>query len=104
MIPGASEPAAHGPLHAHQPGEVRQGLGAEAMTYLTRIDPARNMARFYSLEIQNDLFGELVLRTAWGRIGRGGSAKSTVCPDPSAAVNAVSLQMHRKQRRGYTIV
>jgi len=74
------------------------------MTYLTRIDPARNMARYYSLDIQPDLFGGWILRTEWGRIGRGGVVKNMVCLEPSAASEALARQTARKQRRGYVMV
>jgi predicted DNA-binding WGR domain protein len=36
---------------------------------LHRIDPARNMSRFYQLDLQPDLFGGGLLMMEWGRIG-----------------------------------
>ena len=39
---------------------------------LHRIDPAKNMARFYMLDVQPDLFGGILLVKAWGRIGGRG--------------------------------
>ncbi|WP_246807168.1 WGR domain-containing protein [Ensifer sp. ENS05] len=43
--------------------------------YVERRDATRNMARFYSLEIERSLFGEICLTRRWGRIGaRGQSA------------------------------
>jgi predicted DNA-binding WGR domain protein len=39
--------------------------------HLRRIDPARNMRRFYRLDIQPDLFGGVLL-VKWGRIGAHG--------------------------------
>ena len=39
---------------------------------LHRIDPAQNMARFYALDVQPDLFGGILLVKAWGRIGGHG--------------------------------
>ena len=35
---------------------------------LHRFDPGKRMARFYSLHIERDLFGGVVLRRQWGRI------------------------------------
>jgi len=35
----------------------------------TRMDQALNMARFYVLDIQPTLFGEIALVQEWGRIG-----------------------------------
>jgi predicted DNA-binding WGR domain protein len=37
--------------------------------HLIRIDPARNMRRFYRLDAQPDLFGGFVVVREWGRIG-----------------------------------
>jgi predicted DNA-binding WGR domain protein len=39
---------------------------------LRRIDEARNMRRFYRLDMQPDLFGGVLLVKQWGRIGAGG--------------------------------
>jgi predicted DNA-binding WGR domain protein len=37
--------------------------------HLGRVDPARNMRRFYRLDMQPDLFGGVLLVKEWGRIG-----------------------------------
>jgi len=42
------------------------------MIHLTRTDPARNMARFYTMALQPTLFGEWALLKEWGRIGSAG--------------------------------
>jgi len=39
---------------------------------LTRSDAARNMRRFYRMDVQPDLFGEWCFVREWGRIGRAG--------------------------------
>jgi predicted DNA-binding WGR domain protein len=42
-----------------------------------RIEPERNVARFYALMIERDLFGRTMLVRHWGRIGgRGRSSRS----------------------------
>ncbi|MFC4170478.1 WGR domain-containing protein [Microvirga sp. GCM10011540] len=38
-------------------------------------DPAKNMARFYSLEVERDLLGRVVLVRRWGRIGTTGKTR-----------------------------
>jgi hypothetical protein len=48
--------------------------GMNALT-LHRIDPARNMRRFYRLDVQPDLFGLWLLMREWGRIGRPGQTR-----------------------------
>jgi predicted DNA-binding WGR domain protein len=40
--------------------------------HLTRIDPARNMRRFYRLDVQPDLFGGFAVVKEWGRSGARG--------------------------------
>ena len=42
---------------------------------LTRTDAARNMKRFYKLDIQLDLFGAWCLVREWGRIGQPGQVQ-----------------------------
>jgi hypothetical protein len=41
---------------------------------LRRVEPSRNMARFYSLDVERDLFGSVVLVRRWG-----GSARLARC-------------------------
>jgi predicted DNA-binding WGR domain protein len=43
---------------------------------LRRMDPGRNMARFYRMDIQADLFGEWCFVREWGRIGQAGQTQS----------------------------
>jgi predicted DNA-binding WGR domain protein len=42
---------------------------------LYRVDPARNMRRFYRLDLQPDLFGAWCVVREWGRIGRPGQTR-----------------------------
>ncbi|MCA1304938.1 WGR domain-containing protein [Nitratireductor aquimarinus] len=42
---------------------------------LKRIDPARNMARYYTLSVEPTLFGDAALVRQWGRIGTRGQFK-----------------------------
>ena len=69
--------------------------------HLRRIDPTRNMRRFYRLDLQPDLFGGVLLMKAWGRIGARG--RIVVEPYETEALAAAALQRHadRKRRRGY---
>jgi predicted DNA-binding WGR domain protein len=73
---------------------------SEAIT-LRRIDAEKNMARFYRLDIQPDLFGGWSFIREWGRIGRPGQVRSTPYPSPAEALAALQRQRRAKERRGY---
>ena len=76
--------------------------GAATALHLRRIDPSRNMCRFYRLDVQPDLFGGVLLVKEWGRIGAEGRIVAE--PYESEALAADALQRHadRKRRRGYS--
>ena len=69
--------------------------------YLTRVDPARNMARFYKLDVQPTLFGEFAVVKEWGRIGSAGQVRSSAFPTPAEAYAALARYKAVKERRGY---
>ena len=71
------------------------------MVYLTKIDAARNMARFYALDLQPDLFGGWALVRRWGRIGRGGQVRSVLHEKQEGAAAALERELRRRKRRGY---
>jgi len=48
--------------------------------HLRRIDPNRNMARFYTMSVQPTLFGEWALLREWGRIGSAGRLVHVASP------------------------
>ena len=68
---------------------------------LQRIDPARKMARFYSMDVERDLFGRVVLVRRWGRIGTAGRIRLDEHPDEGRALAALLTIEARKRRRGY---
>ncbi|TYC60063.1 WGR domain-containing protein [Rhodobacterales bacterium] len=68
---------------------------------LTRIDPRRNMARFYALSIEPTLFGDFAVCRSWGRIGTAGRRRLDLFRDLAAA-RACKLELERtKRKRGY---
>ena len=69
--------------------------------HLRRTDDARNMARFYLMELQPDLFGGVLLVKRWGRIGTCGRTVDERYDDEALATAAMQRQAHRKRRRGY---
>lgn len=68
---------------------------------LERVDVARNMMRFYRLDVQPTLFGEWSLVKEWGRIGSGGTVRSAVFDSEEAAETARARQQRTKEHRGY---
>jgi len=45
------------------------------MAFLTRTDPARNIDRFYIVDVTPTLFGEWALVREWGRRGSPGTVR-----------------------------
>jgi predicted DNA-binding WGR domain protein len=72
-----------------------------AVMNLRRIDPERNMRRFYRLDVQPDLFGGVLLMKQWGRIGARGRVTAERYDTPALAIAALQRQADRKRRRGY---
>lgn len=66
-----------------------------------RIDPERNMSRYYALSIQPNLFGGHSLMRQWGRIGSGGQSRIDLFDDVELAQAAADRLMRSKQKRGY---
>ena len=75
-----------------------------ANTQLRRIDPDRNMARFYAMSLQPTLFGEWALLREWGRIGSTGRMVSGCFATEQEAAVALEKQRAAKLRKGYQVV
>lgn len=71
--------------------------------HLRRVDPARNMRRFYRMTIQRDLFGGASLVRVWGRIGTRGRQLVNTHTDEGRAITALLTLAHEKRRRGYEL-
>ncbi|KQU96053.1 WGR domain-containing protein [Ensifer sp. T173] len=69
--------------------------------YFQRIDPSRNMARYYMLSIQPTLFGEVSLIRAWGRIGTRGQEMSHHFASETDALVLLRKIVRRKSAKGY---
>ena len=72
--------------------------------HLRRIDPARNMRRFYSLTVQPTLFGGASLIRYWGRIGTRGQTMMETFDTPDDAGLALDRLERSKRRRGYRVL
>jgi predicted DNA-binding WGR domain protein len=69
--------------------------------YVERRDRAKNMARFYSLSINANLFGELCLTRRWGRIGARGQTMIHHFEREQDAVALFLDLIRQKRARGY---
>lgn len=68
---------------------------------LERKQPQRNMARFYLLELDRDLFGIALARRSWGRIGTVGRSIEVPFPSADAAPHELDRLQDAKRRRGH---
>lgn len=68
---------------------------------LYRVDPTRNMQRYYHLSIQPDLLGNSCLMREWGRIGHSSQVRMTSYQTEEQALAAFQKQRRAKERKGY---
>ena len=68
---------------------------------LRRVDPTRNMRRFYIMTVQPDLFGGASLVREWGRIGSRGQSLIEQHTDEGLAISALLKLAAAKRKRGY---
>src|SRR5690606_36272331 len=69
--------------------------------HLVRIEPNRNMARFYRLAIEPSLFGDTCLVQDWGRIGARGQRRIRLFTSLDEAVRQFQAIASAKAKRGY---
>ena len=72
--------------------------------HLIHVDPDVNMARFYGIELQPTLFGEVSVLRSWGRIGTNGQAMMVTYGDEAQAADALQKLEKQKRSRGYVPV
>jgi predicted DNA-binding WGR domain protein len=68
---------------------------------LHKRDPDQEIARFYSLMIERDLFGIVRLVRNWGRIGSNGQELVEAFANEDDAGKALEAVARAKWRRGY---
>jgi len=69
---------------------------------LHRTYHAKNMRRFYRLDVQPDLFGQWCFIREWGRIGCAGQVRMVPYATAGEAHEALAAQRRMKERRGYS--
>jgi predicted DNA-binding WGR domain protein len=72
--------------------------------YVERSDATKNMARFYAMSIDANLFGEACLTRRWGRIGAYGQVKVHHFEREKEAVELFLDIIRQKRSRGYRTV
>ena len=70
---------------------------------LYRVDPGRNMHRYYRLAVQVDLFGRWSFLSEWGRIGSPGRVRILTFESGAEANEALNRRRRAKERRGYAM-
>ncbi|WP_075042362.1 MULTISPECIES: WGR domain-containing protein [Brucella] len=73
----------------------------KTIVHLRRIDPSRNMRRFYALGIQPTLFGGASVVRTWGRIGATGQSMMQTFDSQDEALSVFARLARTKRRRGY---
>lgn len=74
---------------------------AQRECQLRRIDPARNMARFYRVSVGRSLFGDVSVVREWGRIGTIGRMRVDLFENEHRALGAFEAIERNKRKRGY---
>ena len=82
---------------------VSEGDSPSLHIVLERIEPARNIARYYALSIEPTLFAKHTLIRRWGRIGSLGRERLQFSggEDASQAQVTPETWLARKRKRGY---
>jgi predicted DNA-binding WGR domain protein len=82
---------------------VSEGDCSSQHIVLERVDPARNIARYYVLSIEPTLFAKHTLIRRWGRIGSLGRERHQFFGGEDASQAQVTLEtwLARKRKRGY---
>lgn len=69
--------------------------------YVERTNASRNMARYYAMSIEPNLFGDICLLRKWGRIGsKGQMMVHRFCREEEAVELFLDL-LRQKRKRGY---
>jgi predicted DNA-binding WGR domain protein len=65
---------------------------------LQAIDRPRNIARAYTIEFGQDLFGAWIIRRHWGRIGTQGQFQELVAPSEQAGLKVIGTWLRQRSR------
>lgn len=85
-------------------GDLEISESLPAPLYMERRDGRRNMARFYRVSVERDLYGTLMISRCFGRIGTRGRVLSEAFACEGEASLRVAALSNAKRRRGYVIL
>jgi predicted DNA-binding WGR domain protein len=71
------------------------------MAFLTRIDPTRNINRFYVVQVMPTLFGDWTVMREWGRRGSPGTVRLNSYERRNEAETAERHIIKRRLAHGY---
>ena len=75
----------------------------EMQLILERIDPTKNVARYYGLSVEATLFARNTFVRRWGRIGSTGRQRLEFFDNRDLAGLALDTWLARKRKRGYVL-
>ena len=82
--------------------EIVSPATSSTSVQLTRVDPACNMRRFYSLALAVSLFNECGVLRHSGQIGTSGQSRTDRHSQAPEAKTAFQALLRTKRKRGYT--
>ncbi len=68
---------------------------------MRRVDPDTNVARFYVLTLERDLFGNFAVTRQWGRVATAGRVITEPFETEMEAGETMAAYAAAKRRRGY---
>ena len=69
-----------------------------------RVDPTRNLSRYYALAIEPTLFGETAVMRRWDRIrSRGGEKSSVFATEPEAAIDFLAIARRKRPKATHPV-
>jgi predicted DNA-binding WGR domain protein len=71
------------------------------MVFFTRIDPAKNIRRFWLATVTPTLLGGWSLVREWGRVGQPGTVKASTFESENEARRAEQQGIRKRERHGY---
>ena len=69
--------------------------------YIERIDPSKNMARYYVVSLSETLLNDICVARRWGRIGTRGQEKRHYFTQELDAIELLLDVLKTKRKRGY---